>query len=280
MLPVDFDIFSSESCSIPLWAQKRANGLPAPRDWASSFSWCGKRRSRPPPWISNSGPRCFSAIAEHSMCQPGRPGPQGESHSVSSCAFVAFQRAKSRGSSFRSLGSWAIISSGCAPESEPYVGIGRHAEVDVAAGLVGEPAVDQLADESDDLRDDLGRARLDVRPAEPELVGVLDVPLRRLLGQLGAPHLLPRGRLVDLVVDVRDVLDELDLVARARRASAASTSRRRTAARSRCGSAGTRSGRRRTCGSGPAEPGARPSAASTSRRAAPRRYTGLPVSSC
>ena len=92
-------------------------------------------------------------------------------------------------------------------------GIGRHAEVDVAAGLVGEPAVDQLADESDDLRDDLGRARLDVGPAEPELVGVVDVPLRRLLGQLGAPHLLPRGRLVDLVVDVRDVLDELDLVA-------------------------------------------------------------------
>ena len=159
-------------------------------------------------------------------------------------------------------------------------GIGRHAEVDVAAGLVGEPAVDQLADESDYLRDDLGRARLDVWPAEPELVGVVDVPLRRLLGQLGAPHLLPRGRLVDLVIDVRDVLDELDLVARARRATGASTSRRRTDARFRCGSAGTRSGRRRTCGSGPAEPGARPSAAWTSRRAAPRRYTGLPVSSC
>ena len=28
-----------------------------PRDCASSFSWCGKRRSIPPPWMSNSAPR-------------------------------------------------------------------------------------------------------------------------------------------------------------------------------------------------------------------------------
>ena len=34
----------------------------------------------PPPWISNSGPRYFSAMAEHSMCHPGRPRPHGESH--------------------------------------------------------------------------------------------------------------------------------------------------------------------------------------------------------
>jgi hypothetical protein len=38
------------------------------------------------------------------MCQPGRPRPQGDSHEVSSFGFVAFQRAKSRWSSFRSLG--------------------------------------------------------------------------------------------------------------------------------------------------------------------------------
>ena len=25
--------------------------------WASSFSWCGNRRSSPPPWMSNSAPR-------------------------------------------------------------------------------------------------------------------------------------------------------------------------------------------------------------------------------
>ena len=38
-------------------------------------------------------------IAEHSMCQPGRPGPQGESHDGSP-GFAAFQRTKSLTSSF------------------------------------------------------------------------------------------------------------------------------------------------------------------------------------
>src|SRR5450759_5310655 len=28
----------------------------------------------PPPWMSKVSPRCFHDIAEHSMCQPGRPG--------------------------------------------------------------------------------------------------------------------------------------------------------------------------------------------------------------
>ena len=42
------------------------------------------------------------------MCQPGRPGPQGDSHEVSSPSFVAFQSAKSRGSSFSGLGSCVL----------------------------------------------------------------------------------------------------------------------------------------------------------------------------
>src|SRR5450830_758058 len=46
--------------------------------------------------------------------------------------------------------------------------------------------------------------------AEPEPVGVVDVPARGLLGQLGA---VTGRRLVDLVVDVGDVGGELDLVA-------------------------------------------------------------------
>ena len=58
-------------------------------------------------------------MAEHSMCQPGRPDPQGEGQKVSSFGFVAFQRAKSRWSSFRSLGSWATMSSSLAPDSWP-----------------------------------------------------------------------------------------------------------------------------------------------------------------
>ena len=121
-LPSDFDIFSSFSSSMPLCTQTRANSWPRLLDCASSFSWCGKRRSTPPPWISNAGPRNFSAIAEHSMCQPGRPGPQGESQAASSCSFCDFQRAKSRWSRFSSLVSWATMSSSRAPESRPYSG--------------------------------------------------------------------------------------------------------------------------------------------------------------
>src|SRR3954452_17190964 len=77
-LPSDLLIFSPAVVIQALCIQYDANGCPAARDWACSFSWWGKRRSTPPPWMSKPVPRYFSAIAEHSMCQPGRPGPHGE----------------------------------------------------------------------------------------------------------------------------------------------------------------------------------------------------------
>ena len=124
MLPIDFDIFSPVSSSIPLCIQTRANSRPAARDCANSFSLCGKTRSSPAMWISNGSPRNFSAIAEHSMCQPGRPRPQGESHHVSSPGLFAFQSAKSRGSSLSGLASSSCSCtwSGRWPESAPYSG--------------------------------------------------------------------------------------------------------------------------------------------------------------
>mmetsp|Transcript_41364 Transcript_41364/g.82894 ORF Transcript_41364/g.82894 Transcript_41364/m.82894 type:complete len:264 (-) Transcript_41364:951-1742(-) len=63
-------------------------------DWHSSLSWWGNFRSTPPAWISMLEPRISLAITEHSMCQPGRPPPHGESHEGSP-ALEAFQRAKS-----------------------------------------------------------------------------------------------------------------------------------------------------------------------------------------
>ena len=47
--------------------------LPTQRTWASSLSWCGNLRSTPPEWMSMLLPRSTEAIAEHSMCHPGRP---------------------------------------------------------------------------------------------------------------------------------------------------------------------------------------------------------------
>ena len=90
------------------------------------------------------------------------------------------------------------------------VGEAGDAVVDVALRLVGEAHGDELLDQGDDLRDRLGRLRLEVGPSEPELVRVLDVPAARVLGQLGARA---RGRRVDLVVDVGDVLCQRHVVA-------------------------------------------------------------------
>ena len=64
--------------------------------WASSFSWCGKARSMPPPWMSMVWPRVLSIIAEHSMCQPGRPGPNGLAQ-TGSFSFDGFHSTKSAG---------------------------------------------------------------------------------------------------------------------------------------------------------------------------------------
>ena len=129
------------------------------RDWAISFSWCGKTRSSPPPWISNSGPSAFSAIAEHSMCQPGRPRPHGESHDVSSPAFVAFQSAKSRGSSLSAFGSCSSTWSGPLAREPAVLREPRDTEVHVAVDRVGVARRDELLDQRDDLGDRLGRER-------------------------------------------------------------------------------------------------------------------------
>ena len=96
------------------------------------------------------------------------------------------------------------------PREPPVLGEPADPEVDVTLGLVGEAPGEELLDQRDLLADGLGCPRLDVRPSKAEAVGVLDVPGSRLGGQLGA---VPGGRLVDLVVDVGDVLDEGNLVA-------------------------------------------------------------------
>ena len=106
MLPTDFAIFSSPICTMPLCIQVRLSGLPrAASVCAISFSWCGNTRSEPPPCTSNGTPSTSSAIAEHSMCQPGRPSPQGDSHQVSSPSLRPFHSAKSCGDSFSSAAS-------------------------------------------------------------------------------------------------------------------------------------------------------------------------------
>ena len=208
-LPSDFDIFSSVKRRMPLWVQIRANSWPRALDWASSFSWWGKTRSSPPPWISNTGPRSSSAMTEHSMCQPGRPRTPGRVPRCVLPGLFAFQSAKSRASSLSGFGSCSSTWSGRCPDSRPYLESRGDAEVHVSFDRVRVLALDQLLDEADDLGNHLARLRLVVGHPEAETAGVLEVPRRHLLGELGARAW---GGLVDLVVDVRDVVDERRLV--------------------------------------------------------------------
>src|SRR4026209_1655982 len=103
-LPRLFAIFSPSTWRKPLCSQKLAmTGVwKAQRDWAVSFSWCGQTRAMRPPWMSKVLPRCFHDMAEHSMCQPGRPGaamPAGDGHDGSP-GFDGLHRTKSIGLRF------------------------------------------------------------------------------------------------------------------------------------------------------------------------------------
>src|SRR5699024_3107382 len=81
-LPSDWLSLTPSRPIMAAWRWKRAN-RPAPAAasaWAAENSWCGDARSRPPPWMSKSMPSRLRAVAEHSMCQPGRPAPHGDGH--------------------------------------------------------------------------------------------------------------------------------------------------------------------------------------------------------
>src|SRR6478736_2400727 len=93
--PRDFDILSPLRVTQPLCTQYFAKSSPKALAWAISFSWCGKIRSMPPPWMSKALPRYLCAIAEHSRCQPGRPRPHGVSQ-LGSPGLADFHMAKSR----------------------------------------------------------------------------------------------------------------------------------------------------------------------------------------
>ncbi len=93
----DLEIFRPSLVSRPLCSQYEAKVSPVKHsDCTSSFSWWGKTRSSPPPWMSKCRPRYFMLMAEHSMCHPGRPGPQGLSHDGSP-GLDRFHSAKSPG---------------------------------------------------------------------------------------------------------------------------------------------------------------------------------------
>jgi len=75
--------------------------------------------------MSKVSPKCVSDIAEHSICQPGRPRPQGLSQPGTSGG-LGFHKTKSPGSRLYGATSTrapANNSSGERRDSRPYSGI-------------------------------------------------------------------------------------------------------------------------------------------------------------
>ena len=122
-LPMDLPILSPSTFTMALCIQYFTNSSPPKLSLcAISFSWCGNTRSLPPRWMSTCPPRYPADMTEHSMCQPGLPGPHGLSHDGSP-GLAPFQSTKSSGSSLCSEMSTlapAFRSSGFWPESLPY----------------------------------------------------------------------------------------------------------------------------------------------------------------
>src|SRR4030095_15266430 len=158
MLPADFAIFWPPTWRNSPWPPTRAGGPPTiGADWAISSSWWGNTLSIPPVWTSNRGPRCFSAIAEHSRCQPGKPSPQrGVGHFSWRPSPAAPGRLPQR-----EVGRVALVGLDLAAMAGPervervageaaVVGERRDVVVDVAIGAdVGMAGVDELLGELD-----------------------------------------------------------------------------------------------------------------------------------
>ena len=148
-------------------------------------------------------------MAEHSRCQPGRPGPQGLGQ-VGSPGFAPFQRAKSCTSSLS-----GSMPSPAAHVFEPLVrelAVAReaaHAEVHAAvAGRIRVLRGDETLDHRDHVVDVLGGARLVGRAEALQPRDVLREGADLALGERRRREALLRRALDDLVVDVGEVADE------------------------------------------------------------------------
>lgn len=220
-LPRDFDIFSPCSATMPACTYALAYGTSPVATCAceAPISWCGNTRSEPPPWTSKAMPRCSRAMATHSTCQPGRPGPSGLGHEGSPSR-AARHSSGSRGSSCRAgrgrrrvRGQLEHLVGGVAGHAaEARVGGDR--EVDVAVDIVCRALVPQVHDQRDDAVDGFDDADVVVRRQYAQGRHVLAEERGLTLRKLG-PVLAVAGRaLQQRVVDVGDVLHVMDPVAR------------------------------------------------------------------
>ena len=191
--------------------------------------------STPPVWMSKRSPRYLVAIAEHSMCQPGKPAPHGESHSWSRVlpGGLSFQRAKSAGWRLSLLSTRPVASSSSRsrPAKSAYAGNGRDVEVHAVVDHVGAALGLERLDHGDLLGDVLAGGGTDVGLEHAEAAAVGRPLLGPVRGDVGGaiPWASPTASILSSpssaslveVADVGDVGDERDLEAAGDRAAGA-----------------------------------------------------------
>ena len=177
------------------------------------------RRSRPdicPPW------------REHSICQPGRPRPQGESQPGSACVRRLPQHEIHRvllvGRHFHPRAGDHLVQR--AARQLAVIGLGGNIEQHMAFRRIGMAGGDQLFDHGDHLGDMLGGARRHGRRQIAQRRHIFVIDARGLFGQFADGDAALGGARVDLVVHVGDVADIGDMARRHRYGAAAGTARR------------------------------------------------------
>ena len=195
MFPADFDIFSPVELEQPVVGPDVGEAVPERPRLGELVLVVGEDEVEPAAVDLERRARAVSsAITEHSMCQPGRPSPQGEGQRG---VLAGLRRLPEREVARVLLARvrLAVLDLvGALPREPAVVGEARDPEVDVAVDRVGEAALDELLDERDDLRDVLGHLRQVVGQPEPEIADVLEVPGGRALGELGARARAPPRR--------------------------------------------------------------------------------------
>ena len=171
------------------------------------------------------GPSSRMASAEHSMCQPGRPGPHIDSHHGSSR-----QRRLPEDEVERvALVGVVDVATALGGEREHLVaGVARHraevgerrdVEVDATAGLVGVAAVEHHADEPADVGDGRGGPGRRPHRQQPDGAHVVVEAGDLGRGQVEVVDAELAGLPEDRVVDVGDVAHAADLVAEVEQAA-------------------------------------------------------------
>ena len=150
MLPTDLAIFSPVNWIMPLCIHSFASSCPARRARLGGLVLVvGEHQVRAAAVDVEADAEQLLGHRRALDVPAGRPGPQGESQSVSSPSLCAFHSAKSSGSSLRSAPSTllALVHVLEPPVREAAVaGVRAHAEVHVAARRVGVPGLDQRRD--------------------------------------------------------------------------------------------------------------------------------------